>query len=409
MQCFGQGSRGYDANGSFPPQGDDDREGVMSGLIVVGSGPAGVAAAEAFRRERPHLPVRIVTEDPAAPYYRPPLSKEYLRGDDSDIALHTPGWFDEHSIVLSTATTVRRIDVADNAVVDADGIRHAYEWLVLASGAGATPLPVPGGQTALRLRSLDDADRLRDAAKRASSAVVVGAGFIGCEAAASLALQGISTTVVSPELLPQSARLGPDVGLRIADLLTDAGVSYAGGVTVTALDEGRVHLQDGVTIDCDLVLAATGSTPNADFVAAAGIATDHGRVVVDEGQRTSVGNVFAAGDVAFAHNRSAGRRIAVEHWQDAIDQGDVAGVNAGGGGAVWDGVPGFWTTIGDVTLKYHAWGDGFDSCSVRNHGDGFTAWYETGGRLVGVLTLNADEDYERAETIIRQGDPAPFS
>lgn len=380
----------------------------MSGLIVIGSGPAGVAAAEAFRAAEPRLPVRILTEDTAAPYYRPPLSKEYLRGDDSDIDLHTPDWFDERSITVTTNAPIRRIDLVDNAAVDADAVRYEYRWLVLACGARPKPLPVPGGESALQLRSFDDAAALRGVAERSVSAVVIGAGFIGCEAAASLALRGISTTLVSPETLPQAARLGPDVGLRIVDLLSEAGVSYAGGVTVTGLSDGKVHLEEGVAIDCDLVLAATGAQPRAELAVAAGIATHQGRIAVDEHQRTSVDNVFAAGDIAFAHNRSAGRPIAVEHWQDAIEQGKVPGITAGGGRAAWDGVPGFWTTIGDGTLKYHAWGDGFDACRLQDHGDGFTAWYETDGRLVGALTLNADDDYERAETLIHQGDPAPL-
>jgi NADPH-dependent 2,4-dienoyl-CoA reductase/sulfur reductase-like enzyme len=248
---------------------------------------------------------------------------------------------------------------------------------------------------------------LRERAKNASHAVVVGAGFIGCEAAASLAIQGISTILLSPEPLPQKARLGSAVGKRIVHLLADAGVSYAGGVGVTGLSDGEVHLDSGVTITADLVLAATGVEPRTEFAEAAGIKTDQGRIVVDEHQRTSVANVFAAGDVALTHNRSAGRAIAVEHWQDAIEQGKVAGANASGGAEAWDTVPGFWTTIGDVTLKYHAWGDGFDNSRFVDHDDGFTVWYEADGKLVGVLTLNADEDYDRAEDLIRQGDPAP--
>jgi 3-phenylpropionate/trans-cinnamate dioxygenase ferredoxin reductase subunit len=266
---------------------------------------------------------------------------------------------------------------------------------------------VPGGQSALLLRSLADAARLRAAARHSATAVVVGAGFIGCEAAASLALQGVSTIVVSPEAVPQAARLGSDVGHRIIDLLADAGVSYAGGVTVTGLGDGKVRLDNGVAVDCDLVLTAIGIEPRSGLAEAAGITTIQGRIAVDEHQRTSVENVFAAGDVALAHNPAAGRRVAVEHWQDAIDQGEVAGTNAAGGSAAWDSVPGFWTTIGDATLKYHAWGDGFHSSRLIDHHNGFTVWYETEGKVVGVLTLNADEDYARAEALIRHGDPAP--
>ena len=382
---------------------------ASAGLVVIGSGPAGVSAADAFRRHNPQLPVRIVTEDAAAPYFRPPLSKEYLRGDDSDINLHPADWFDNHSIALTRNSTVCDIDISGKTVRDTDGVRYEYQWLVLTCGAGPTPLPVPGGQSALLLRSLADAARLRAAARHSATAVVVGAGFIGCEAAASLALQGVSTIVVSPESVPQAARLGSDVGHRIVDLLADAGVSYAGGVTVTGLGDGKVRLDNGVAVDCDLVLTATGVEPRSGLAEAAGITTIQGRIAVDEHQRTSVENVFAAGDVALAHNPAAGRRVAVEHWQDAIDQGEVAGTNAAGASAVWDSVPGFWTTIGDATLKYHAWGDGFHSSRLIDHDDGFTVWYEAEGRVVGVLTLNADEDYARAEALIRHGDRVPVA
>ncbi len=379
----------------------------MTGLIVVGSGPAGVAAAEAFRDRRPHAPIRILTEDLATPYHRPPLSKEYLRGDDTYVELHPADWFDERSITLTTDTRIIRIDQNANTVVDSVGSRYEYETLVLACGVEPKPLGVPGGESALLLRSLGDAARLRERAKNASHAVVIGAGFIGCEAAASLAMQGISTILLSPEPLPQKARLGSVVGKRIVHLLADAGVSYAGGVGVTGLGDGEVHLDTGITITGDLVLAATGVEPRTAFVETAGIKTDQGRIVVDEHQRTSVDNVFAAGDVALSHNRAAGRPLAVEHWQDAVEQGRVAGANASGGTEAWDTVPGFWTTIGDATLKYQAWGDGFDTGRLVDHDDGFTIWYETDGKLVGVLTLNADDDYDRAKDLILQGDPAP--
>jgi NADPH-dependent 2,4-dienoyl-CoA reductase/sulfur reductase-like enzyme len=123
--------------------------------------------------------------------------------------------------------------------------------------------------------------------------------------------------------------------------------------------------------------------------------------------RTSAENIYAAGDVALAHNNTAGRRLAVEHWQDAVDQGQIAGAAAAGQSDQWDSVPGFWTTIGDATLKYHAWGDGFDRALCVEHPDGFTVWYEKDGATVGVLTHNADDDYERGEEVIRHHKPIP--
>jgi 3-phenylpropionate/trans-cinnamate dioxygenase ferredoxin reductase component len=266
---------------------------------------------------------------------------------------------------------------------------------------------VTGGDAALQLRSLADAKSLREAAVKADSAVVIGAGFIGCEAAASLAIRGVATTLVAPEPVPQAKRLGEEAGKRIIGLLTDSGARYVGSVQVTGCSGGVVHLDDGASINCDLILAATGIQPQSELADAAGIKTSDGRIVVDAQMRTSAQNVYAAGDVALAYNSTADRRLAVEHWQDAIDQGEIAGAGAAGQSAAWDGVPGFWTTIGEATLKYHAWGDGFQRARLVDHDDGFTVWYEADGAAVGVLTYNADDDYDRGENLIRHRRPIP--
>ncbi len=377
------------------------------GLIVIGSGPAGVGAAEAFRKHNSTLPVRLISADPAVPYERPPLSKDFLRGDTDDVALHPLSWFSDREIELVRGVQVDRIDPADGFVV-IDGERHFYTALVLATGAAPSPLPVAGGEQALVLRSLSDAERLRAASSDARSAVVVGGGFIGCEAAASLARRGTSVTLVAPQDVPQEKRLGVEAGEQLLRLVEKAGVRYVGGVSVEGIHEGTsVQLDSGVTIDCDLVLAATGVAPNIGPAEAAGLDIRQSRVAVGADMATSAPNVFAAGDVALAYNTSAGRRIAIEHWQDAADQGAIAGASAAGIDAEWDGVPGFWTTIGDSDVKYHAWGDGYESSRLLQRDDGFTVWYERGGATVGVLTLNSDDDYELGERLVKEGAPAP--
>ncbi len=380
-----------------------------TGLIIVGSGPAGVSAAEAFRQHNRQDPVRILTDDAALPYERPPLSKEFLRGDAeaTDGQLHPAQWFDDNGIDLIRTGGVDAIDTAAHHIT-ADGARYSYQSLVLACGAKPSPFPVSGGEKALQLRSLADAEALRAAATSAGSAVVIGAGFIGCEAAASLAMRGVTTTLVAPGPAPQVKRLGEQAGERIKRLLTEAGARYTGSVHVSSVTDGAVHLDDGTTIDCDLILAATGVTPQSDLAAQAGIETSDRRIAVDAHLRTSADNVYAAGDVALAYNSAAGRQVAVEHWQDAMDQGELAGAAAAGHKGEWDSVPGFWTTIGEATLKYHAWGDGFDRAHFLDHGDGFTVWYEAGGATVGVLTYNADDDYDRGEALIRDHQPPSF-
>jgi len=377
------------------------------GLIVIGSGPAGVGAAEAFRKHNSEMPVLLVSADAAVPYERPPLSKDFLRGDTDDVALHPMSWYSDHDIDLVRGVEVERVDPAGHFVV-IDGDRHAFAALVLANGANPSPLPVAGGEHALQLRSLGDAERLRTAISDARSAVVVGAGFIGCEAAASLARRGVAVTLVAPQDVPQQKRLGAEAGQQLLKLVEAAGARYVGGVSVDAIHEGQaVQLDNGVTIDCEIVVAATGVVPQSGLAEAAGLDIDRSRIVAGPDMASSTPGIFAAGDVALAFNCAAGRRIAIEHWQDAADQGAIAGASAAGVDAEWDGVPGFWTTIGDCDVKYHAWGDGYQNSRLLSHDDGFTVWYDSNGATVGVLTLNADDDYDLGERLIKDGAPAP--
>jgi NADPH-dependent 2,4-dienoyl-CoA reductase/sulfur reductase-like enzyme len=378
------------------------------GLVVVGSGPAGISAAESFREHDPAAPVLVLSADPDRPYARPPLSKDFLRGETDDVAMHPQAWFGERAIDLRHGRTVDAVDVAAHTIT-VDGEPIAYGALVLACGAAPSPLPVPGGRRAWALRSLSDAHRLREAAADATSAVVVGAGFIGCEAAASLSMRGIAVTLVAPDRVPQEKRLGVEAGERLLGLVRTAGVRYLAGVSVQTVEDGRVQLDDGRWIDGDLVLAATGVTPRSELAADAGLQMHGSRIVVGADMRTSAPDVYAAGDVAFAYNTACGRHLAVEHWQDAVDHGAVAGAQAAGARPTWHAVPGFWSSIGDATVKYHAWGDGHRSSRVVDRDDGFTVWYEADGAAVGVLTCNADDDYDLGESLIAARRPAPVS
>ncbi|WP_159234702.1 NAD(P)/FAD-dependent oxidoreductase [Mycolicibacterium vanbaalenii] len=375
-------------------------------VIVIGSGPAGVGAAEEFRKQQADVPVRILTADCDEPYERPPLSKEFLRGETDEVSMRPSSWFAERDLELITDAPVTEIDT-DARTVTAGGRRQEYRHLILASGASPRPLPVPGGGRALQLRSLQDAQRLRASSQGAQSAVVIGAGFIGCEAAASLARNGLAVTLVAPDAVPQEKRLGTEAGRRLVTLIEQTGARFSGGVRVREIRPGAVVLDDGATVEADLILAATGVEPNSAAAEAAGVPVDQSRIVVDAGMMTRTPGVSAAGDVALAFNTTAGRSLAVEHWQDAAEQGAIAGARAAGDQQSWSDVPGFWTTIGDTTLKYHAWGDGYERSRLIAHGDGFTVWYESGGVAVAVLTCNADDDYELGEGLIRAGAAAP--
>ncbi len=362
---------------------------VAPGFVAIGSGPAGVSAAETFRRRHPHIPVRILSADPALPYAKPPLNKEFLGGGHAKLDLHSAGWFARQNIDLLLGVTVEHIDVDAGEVVTAGGARYPYWHLVVAPGSAAVPLSVPGARAAQPLRSFADAVALKMAARYADRAVVIGGGLIGCETATCLAHRALPTTLVVPEDVPLHRRFGVDVGRRVADMLAAAGVRVLVGTTVEAVDDSGVTLASGERVDADVVVAATGVRPDIRLATAAGLATEHGRVVVDEHMRTSVRNIYAAGDVTIAHNVAAGRPVISEHWRDAAQQGLVAGLTAAGASAAWGKVPGFTCQIGQFVLSYRGWGADYDACALTDNDSGFSAVYRAGGKVVATLCVTA--------------------
>ena len=195
------------------------------------------------------------------------------------MALHPRQWYDDHSIELICDLRVDHIDPEAHTVTAGNSC-YEYRALVLACGAAPAAPPVPGGDAAVQLRSLSDAQRLRQAAVDADTAVVIGAGFIGCEAATSLARDGVAVTLVAPDSVPQEKRLGAEAGERLRRLVTDAGVRYVGEVAVEEISEHAVRLDNGVTIDCDLILAATGVRARTDLAQAAGLDIRGARIAV---------------------------------------------------------------------------------------------------------------------------------
>jgi 3-phenylpropionate/trans-cinnamate dioxygenase ferredoxin reductase component len=381
-------------------------------LVVVGGGLAGLEAARAYREERGDGEIVLVSADEHPPYNRPPLSKDFLRGEseEDDLPLEDAGFYRHHGIEVRLRTRALALDAGRRLVTLSDGETLSYGRCILATGASPKPLPVSGadGPRVRYLRSRHQARELREAAGAARSAVVIGSGFIGCEAAASLARRGLAVTLVSMEDGPQAARLGDAASQVLRAWLEEEGISLRLGAEVEAIEDGRVGLAGEPSVEGDLTLVAGGVQPEVGIAAGAGLTLESGRVEVDARMRSSVPSVLAAGDVAFAFNAAAGRHLAVEHWGEALAMGQVAGQTAAGAEASWAEVPGFWSTIGDRTLKYAAWGDGFDNADLVDHGDGaFTVWYSQEGVTVGVLTHDADHDYERGRRLIEQRRPTP--
>jgi 3-phenylpropionate/trans-cinnamate dioxygenase ferredoxin reductase subunit len=380
-------------------------------LLVVGAGPAGHSAATAYRAAGGAGTVVLLAGEGRLPYERPPLSKELLRGelepDALPLADHA-AFYDEHEITVRHDTALS-LHPDDRQVRLQDGAGEiAYERCILATGAQPVRPPIPGAdQDGVHLlRTVTDALALRAAAAPGKHVLVLGSGFIGCEAAASLRLRGCDVTLVSQEPAPQAQRLGDEVATKLAGWLADAGVDAHYERELTTIGPGLdAQISDGSTVAADLILLAGGVAPDTVLARDAGLdLTGDDEIAVDTAMRTSVPGVLACGDCCHAENAIAHRPLHVEHWGDALAQGEVAGWSAAEREASWDAVPGFWSTIGTRTLKHAAWGDGFDDVRFDAHADGgFTAWYGRGGRLVGVLAHEADEDYERGRELIAAG------
>jgi len=287
-------------------------------LVVVGGGPAGLATARAYRDAGGLARVTILSTEPYPPYNRPPLTKDFLRGESGrdDLPIEAEGWYRKNDVELRLSTVVESLD-RERAVVETDtGEQFHYDACVLATGSEPVRIPVPGADDPeiLVMRTVENSARLRARVGKGDRAVVVGSGFIGCEVAASLALRGAGVTLVSLEELPQEERLGEEVGGRIRGWLEDYGVDLRLGTALEGIERRdggySVATEDGADISAGTVLFGTGVEPRLGLAEAAGLEVDGG-VVADSSMRTSAPGVLAVGDIVSAFNESAGRHVSV--------------------------------------------------------------------------------------------------
>ena len=321
-------------------------------LLIVGGGPAALSAASSYREAGGGGEVAIVADERRVPYNRPPLTKELLRNEieEEELPLEEEEWLSEHRIGLISGRAVA-LDPIDRQVTLSGGRGLAYDSCVLATGAEPKRLPVPGADdpSVRVLRSLDDLRELKRRLEPGMDVIVIGSGFIGCEIAASLCLLGHPVTLMSDETAPNERRLGTEAAAEIRRWLTDVGVRLLLGDEVQRIERHgtrlEVHTSEHHTA-ANLVMMAAGVAPRSELAVAAGLELEGGAVPTDSAMRTAVPGLLAAGDVCFAENAAAGRRLHVEHWGDALGQGKVAGANAAGAQRSWDDVPGFWSQIG---------------------------------------------------------------
>jgi 3-phenylpropionate/trans-cinnamate dioxygenase ferredoxin reductase subunit len=384
--------------------------------VIVGAGLAGAKAAEALRDEGFDGRVVLVGAEPELPYERPPLSKEYLRGEAprEKARVHPDGFYEEHAIELRIDTVVERIDPAASTVELNDGERLRYDRLLLATGAEPRRLPVPGADLdgVHYLRDLADADALAARLRDGGRAVVVGAGWIGAEVAASARASGVEVALVERFEVPLEPVLGRDVGRLFAELHRDNGVELHMGAGVEAFEGSgrveRVRLAGGATLDCDFVVVGVGVVPRTRLAEEAGIAVGNG-IVTSDRLETSVPGVFAAGDVANAHHPFYGGPLRVEHWANALNQPATAAAAMLGKPASYDRLGYFFSDQYDVGLEYTGYATGEDEVVLR--GDPATrelvAFWLRDGRVLAGMNVNVWGVTDAIKGLIRSREPVP--
>jgi len=361
-----------------------------SGIVIVGGGLAAARTAEQLRRSEYSGRITIVSDEVHLPYDRPPLSKEVLRKEADDVALKPREWYDEQDIILRLGSAATGLDTAARKLTLADGTELGYDELVIATGLVPRRIPSFPDLEGIRvLRSFDESVALREHASSARHAVVVGAGFIGCEVAASLRSMGVDVALVEPQPTPLAVVLGEQIGELVARLHRAEGVDVRLGVGVAEV-RGKGHvdtvvLTDGTELPADLVVVGIGSHPATEWLAGSGVEVDDG-VICDEAGRTSAPNVWALGDVA-SWRDATGHQARVEHWSNVADQARaVVPAMLGQEVPTVVVVPYFWSDQYDVKIQCLGEPEATDIVHlVEDDGRKFLAYYERDGVLVGVV------------------------
>lgn len=378
-------------------------------VIIVGSGAAGNAAAEALRREGYAGKILMLDPEGEIPYDRPNLSKDYLAGNAPEgwIPLHPPDFYEEKRIELVKGARATAIDPKAKTVALSDGRSLSWGALLLATGAEPIHLPIPGADRphVHLLRSLADSRSLIAAAKSARRAVVIGASFIGLEVAASLRAREVEVTVVAPEDRPLAKILGPELGDYIRSLHEEHGVTFRLGRKPASVEETEVRLDDGSSLPCDLVVMGVGVKPRLDLAQGAGLDVDNG-VLVNEFLETSSPGIFAAGDIARWPDPYSEERIRVEHWVVAERQGQTAALNILGRRERYGQAPFFWSQHYDVSISYVGHAAKWDAIEVSGSIPEKSAvvTYRAGGRIAAVATIFRDKESLEAEIAMEAGD-----
>jgi 3-phenylpropionate/trans-cinnamate dioxygenase ferredoxin reductase component len=382
-------------------------------IVVIGAGLTAAKAVEQLRQDGHTGPVVVLGDEPHLPYERPPLSKGYLMGEATvaDATVHDQGWYDDHDVDLRLGVTVTGIDRTARSVVTGER-EQPFEQLLLATGAAPRRLAMAdaSGADVRYLRTLDDSTRLRESLQAGRRLAIIGGGWIGLEVAAAARTAGCEVTVLESLDLPLLRVLGPEVAERFAALHRGHGVDLRTGVSITGIHaDGTtavLRLDAGEPVGSDLLVVGIGVAPRTALAEAAGLDVDNG-IVVDEHLRTSDPAILAAGDVANAYHPRLGRHLRVEHWDNAIAQGQAAARTMLGGGTPYERLPYFFTDQYDLGMEYvgSVGPDGYDRVVLRGgpDGDAFTAFWLQGDQVLAGMHANDWDAIDDVRRIVERG------
>jgi 3-phenylpropionate/trans-cinnamate dioxygenase ferredoxin reductase component len=379
-------------------------------FVVVGSSLAGGTAAATLREEGFDGRVILIGEEPQAPYERPPLSKDYLRGEQpfEDALVRPRDFYASNAIDTLFGTRATRLNPVDKTIELSGSDRVRYDKVLIATGSRNRRLPIPGLdlEGVYGLRTVEDCDRIRGEIRPGRRAAVVGMGFIGSEIASSLRQLGVEVVVIEAGKVPLHRVLGEEVGRIMEHIHRDHGVDMIFEQQVSGFEgRGRVErivTQSGRRIECDFAVVGVGVEPVVDVVMGSGIEVDNG-LVVDEYCRTNAEGVFAAGDVTNHYHPIFKQRMRVEHWHNALNQGAAAARNMMGMGSVYDGIHWFWSDQYDYNLQYVGFHKDWDKLVVRGSLENrdFIAFYVKDALIAAAIGMNRGRDIRRATALIK--------
>jgi 3-phenylpropionate/trans-cinnamate dioxygenase ferredoxin reductase component len=379
-------------------------------FVIAGASLAGAKAAQELREHGFDGRVVLIGSEPERPYERPPLTKDYLRGESEreKAYVHTADFYDKHDIELMTGTTVTAIDPGGSRVTLDGGTELSFDKLLLTTGSEPRRIQAPGAELegVYYMRSLADCDVLRQRLDGSERVAVIGAGWIGSEFAASARQLGLEVTVIDPLALPNERIFGAEVGGFYRDVHVRHGVEMLLGQGLEAFEgDGaveRVRTSAGRVVECDFAVVGIGITPRTALAGDAGVGVDNG-VVTDDHLETSAPGIFAAGDVASAWHPFYEQHIRVEHWANALNQGPAAARAMLGEDVSFDRIPYFFSDQYDVGMEYSGYATSWDEVVFRGDRDGgeFVAFWLSDGRVVGGMNVNVWDVNQHVQALIR--------